>query len=115
VTPDCRFLFETSSGGVFELVGAEEFIAFAKSTAEQYDLWVYDPLNYVVSIDPAGTATGRTFSFEIEQDRQTGDVVTSYGLYQDEYVRVDGTWLWSCRRYKNLARRDGESPWSRTL
>jgi len=113
VTPDCRFLFATSSGQDFELIGAQQFSAFAAKTAEQYDLWVYDPINFTVAIDLAGTATGQTYSFEIEQDRQTGTVVHSYGFYDDEYVRRGESWLWSSRRYKNLARRDGEQAWKR--
>ncbi len=113
VTPSCRFLFATSSGEDFELIGAEQFSAFAAKTAEQYDLWVYDPINFTVAIDPNGTATGQTYSFEIEQDRHTGNVVHSYGFYDDEYVLHEGTWLWSSRRYKNLARRDGDQPWKR--
>jgi hypothetical protein len=113
VTPDCRFLFATSSGTDFELLGAEQFIAFAAKTAEQYDLWVYDPINFTVELETDGTATGRTYSFEIEQDRGTGEVVHSYGFYDDAYLLSEGSWLWSSRRYRNLARRDGEGPWRR--
>jgi hypothetical protein len=113
VTPECRFLFDTSSGDVFELVGPGQFTAFAAKTAEQFDLWVYDPLSFVVDIDPDGTARGRTYSFEIEQDRESGIVISSYGLYLDEYARIDGTWLWSQRHYRNLARREGDADWSR--
>jgi hypothetical protein len=113
VTPDCKFLFDTSSGGVFELNGPEQFVEFAKKTAVQFDLWVYDPVNFVVTVDPAGTATGRTYSFEIEQDRESGEVISSYGRYEDEYVLLDGRWRWSSRRYRNVARRNGDEPWRR--
>jgi len=107
VTADCRFLFETSSGDVIEVVGGEAFGAFAAKTADRFAFWEYVPLNFVVEIDPAGTARGRTYSFEIDKDGDTGEIVTSYGLYHDDYARVDGTWLWTCRRYQTLARRKG--------
>ena len=108
VTPACRFQFDTSSGEVFEVVGADAFGAFAAKTADRFAFWEYVPLNFVVEIDPAGTARGRTYSFEIDKDAETGGVVTSWGLYHDDYARVDGTWLWSRRRYQTLARRKGD-------
>ena len=95
------------------MLGPEQFADFARKTAEKFDLWVYDPINFIVSIDADSTASGRTYSFEIEQNRETGEVITSYGHHDDHYVRLDGRWLWSSRRYRNLARRDGEQPWKR--
>jgi hypothetical protein len=107
-TPDCRIQFDTSSGNVIEVIGGEAFGAFAAKTADRFAFWEYVPLNFVVEIDPAGTARGRTYSFEIDLDDDTGEIVNSYGLYHDDYVRVDGTWLWNRRRYQTLARRKGD-------
>ena len=74
---------------------------------DRFAFYQYVPLNFVVTIDPAGTARGRTYSFEIGEDRHTGDLATFYGLYHDDYVRVDGTWLFAARQYQTLARRSG--------
>jgi len=107
-TPDCRFLLNTGAGNVIEVVGGEAFSAMGAKILDRFAFYEYVPLNFVVEIDPADTARGRTYSFEIGEDRDTGELVTFYGLYQDDYVRVDGTWFFSSRQYQTLARRTGQ-------
>jgi hypothetical protein len=77
---------------------------------DRFSFYEYVPLNFVVEIDPAGTARGRAYSFEIGQDRDTGDVITFYGMYHDDYARVDGTWLFARRQYQTFARQTGAGP-----
>jgi hypothetical protein len=106
-TPDCRFLLDTGAGNVIEVVGGEAFSAMGATVLDRFAFYEYVPLNFVVEIDPAGTARGRTYSFEIGEDRDTGDLATFYGMYHDDYVQIDGTWLFSCRQYQTLARWTG--------
>jgi len=75
---------------------------------DRFSFYEYIPLNFVVTFDPAGTARGRSYSFEIGEDRDTGELVTFYGLYHDDYALVDATWLFTRRQYQTLARRTGE-------
>lgn len=107
-TADCRFLFETAAGELIEVVGGEAFGAFSAKTLDRFAFFEYVPLNFVVEVDPAGTARGRSYGFEIGEDPETGQIVTFYGLYHDDYALVDGTWLFTCRHYQTLARRVGE-------
>jgi hypothetical protein len=109
-TPDARFSFDTHSGEVIEVVGADAFTEFGAKMTDRFSFYEYVPLNFVVEIDPAGTARGRAYSFEIGQDRDTGDVITFYGMYHDDYARVDGTWLFSRRQYQTFARQTGDGP-----
>jgi hypothetical protein len=41
---------------------------------------------------------------EIRHERAADEWNTAYGLYQDAYRKVDGTWWFADRRYRSLAR-----------
>lgn len=107
-TPDARFSFDTRTGNVIEVVGADAFAEFGAAMTDRFSFYEYVPLNFVVTIDRAGTARGRAYSFEIGEDRDTGELSTFYGLYHDDYALVDATWLFSRRQYQTLARRTGD-------
>jgi len=106
-TPDCPFLLNTGAGEVIEVIGGKAFGELSVKMTERFSFHEYVPLNHVVEIDPAGTARGRTYCFEIAQDRETGEIINYYGMYHDDYERVDGTWLFARRQYQTLARRTG--------
>ena len=106
--PDARFSFDTRTGDVIEVVGVDAFAEFAATMTDRFSFYEYVPLNFVATIDPAGTARGRSYSFEIGEDRDTGELVTFYGMYHDDYARVDATWLFTRRQYQTLARRTGD-------
>ena len=90
------------------MVGIDAFVEFGATMTDRFSFYEYVPLNFVVKVDPAGTARGRSYSFEIGEDRDTGEVVTFYGMYHDDYARVDDTWLFTRRQYQTLARRTGD-------
>ena len=102
--PDARFTFDTKNG-VFEVVGAEAFVEFGANSLEGFTFYEYIPLNVVVKVDSPTAARGRVYSFEVGEDRETHDWLTYYGLYHDDYVRVDGAWRFASRHYQALARR----------
>ena len=110
VTVDARFEFDTRTGNVFEMQGPEAFAEFADEMTGTFSFYEYVPLNFVVTSLSGVSARGRSYSFEIGQDRASGDVTTFYGWYQDEYAKAEGTWRFSRRHYESLARRTGEGP-----
>ena len=69
--PDARFSFDTRTGDVIEMVGVDAFAEFGATMTDRFAFYEYVPLNFVVEIDPAGTARGRSYSFEIGEDRDT--------------------------------------------
>jgi hypothetical protein len=105
--PDARFTFDTKNG-VFEVVGAEKFCEFGAQSLEGFTFYEYIPLNHVMKVDSPTTARGRVYSFEVGEDRETGNWVTFYGLYHDDYVHLDGAWRFATRHYQALARRANE-------
>ena len=50
------------------------------------------------------TATGRVFMCELRQERESGRFTRAFGVYRDDYARVDGKWWFARRRYQSLAR-----------
>jgi len=107
-TPDARFSFDTRSGGVVEVVGAEAFGEFGARMTAHFSFYEYIPLNTVVTIGTTATARGRSYSLEVCEDRDTRAWINVYGFYQDDYVLFDGTWRFARRHYQTLGRRTGD-------
>jgi hypothetical protein len=105
---DARFSFDTRSGRVVELIGAKALGEFGAKATDRFSFYEYIPLNTVVKISTTGTARGRSYSLEVGEDRETGEWINFYGLYHDDYVRSDDTWLFARRQYQTLARRAGD-------
>lgn len=104
-TPDARFTFDTHSGSVIEINGPVEFGAFGDRMTERFSFYEYIPLNFVVTIGTDGTARGRSYSLEVAEEAETGDWNEFFGVYQDEYAVVGGTWRFARRHYQTYARR----------
>ena len=105
LTPDACVSFDTRSGKLFEIEGAAEFAAFGAKMTAGFAFYEYIPLNFVVTIDPGGTAHGRTYSLEVAEDAQSREWIEFYGVYDDEYVIFEGTWRFSRRQYRTYGRR----------
>ena len=52
----------------------------------------------------ADRATARLYICELRQDAASGHATQAFGVYQDEYRRVDGRWWFARRDYQSLAR-----------
>ena len=106
--PDARFSFDTRSGRVIEVNGAAAFGEFGGKSVGRFSFYQYIPLNTVVTASTQVSAQGRAYSLEVGEDRETGEWINFYGLYHDDYVRIDGTWRFARRQYQTLARRAGD-------
>jgi SnoaL-like domain len=104
-TPDARFKFDTRSGQVFEIEGADEFAAFGARMNQRFRFYEYIPLNFVVTIGTDGTAHGRSYSLEVAEDDESGNWHEFFGVYEDEYAVFEGTWRFAGRLYRTYGRR----------
>jgi hypothetical protein len=52
----------------------------------------------------ADRATARLYICELRQDAASGHATQAFGVYQDDYRRVDGRWWFAARAYQSLAR-----------
>ena len=74
---------------------------------QRFAFYEYIPLNFVVTIASDDTASGRSYSLEVAEDRESGEWFEFYGTYQDEYTVFEGTWRFASRRYQTYGRRTG--------
>ena len=85
--------------------GRDAMIAFFTSMLDGWNVFLQGLQSGVVVIDPTNPdhATGRWFVQEVGQ-RAEGTNFNIAGVYHDEYVRNDGAWLITRRRYDPLLR-----------
>jgi SnoaL-like domain len=107
-TPDAQFVFDTRSGRVFEIDGAAAFVEFGARMTASFTFYEYIPLNFVVNFGPGSSARGRSYSLEVAEDRDSGDWLSFYGIYDDEYAMFEGAWRFARRRYRTFGRRRAE-------
>ncbi len=94
------------------MTGAREVGEFIGSAIERFEFFEFVPLNTVIDLYPDGdrdTATSRFWMCEVrcagtDRDGHGGEWSRAYGLYRDAYVRSEGRWWFSERRYRSLAR-----------
>jgi hypothetical protein len=104
-TPDAQFVFDTRSGQVFEINGAAEFAEFGAKMIRGFSFYEYIPLNFVVTFGSGSTASGRSYSLEVAEDRDSRDWLDFYGVYEDEYALFEGEWRFARRHYRTFGRR----------
>jgi hypothetical protein len=95
---------DTVTNPVVELEGAEQVGAFIEAAIERFEFFEFVRLNTVVRFDGADRARGRLFMCELRQERANGHFSRAFGVYHDEYQRVDARWRFTRRRYQSLAR-----------
>ena len=105
-TPDARFCFHTK-GGLFEVEGGAAFAQMGPRMSEQFSFHLLVPINFVVVVGTDGTAQGRSYLLELNEDRESGTWNEVYGTYSDDYVLYEGTWRFSRREYSPFGRRSG--------
>lgn len=101
--PDVTIEIDTVSAPARSFTGPAQFIDFVSAACERFDHFQFVILNAVN--DVAGeSATARIFMCEIRHHAEEKVWSTAYGLYQDVYRKIDGTWWFAQRRYRSLAR-----------
>jgi hypothetical protein len=104
---DCPIRLDLRDGRVIEHVGPEAIGAFIASSIERFEFFEFALLNAVVFLD-GDTATGRLYMWELRQDAEDHTWSNAFGLYSDEYARIDGQWVFASRHYSSLARTSDE-------
>jgi hypothetical protein len=107
VIPDARFSFDLRMGSPIELSGAEALGTFGARSVGGFSFYQYIPLNAVVSDVRDDSARGRAYALEVAEDRASGEWLEIYGLYDDDYRGIEGSWRFASRRFQILGRRTG--------
>ena len=93
-------------GGTREVVGPGDFGRYVEKRIADLEFFQFVILNTVVELVVDGDpdrARARIHMCELRQDRADGRSTVLYGLYRDDYSRLDGRWWFAHRRFSPLA------------
>jgi hypothetical protein len=105
--PGATIRVDTVTNPVVEATGPDELGAFIGAAVERFEFFEFVILNSHVEIAVGGdpdVARARVFMCELRQDASNGRWSNAFGVYHDDYARVDDRWWFSRRRYQSLAR-----------
>jgi len=103
-TADAHVVVDTMTNPVIETDGGEGIASFIEGAIERFEFFEFVRLNTVVWFDDDDHARGRLFMCELRQTRESHEFSRAFGVYHDNYVRVDGRWRFGDRHYQSLAR-----------
>ena len=98
---------DTVTNPVIELAGPQQIGDFIGDAVERFEFFEFVPLSTRVLLRAGGDpdrATARLYICELRQDAASGRSTQAFGVYRDEYRRVDGDWRFARRDYQSLAR-----------
>jgi hypothetical protein len=105
--PGAPVRVDTVTNPVVELAGPQEIGDFIGSAVERFEFFEFVPLSTRVALRAGGDAdraTARLYICELRQDAASGRSTQAFGVYRDDYRRVDGEWRFARRDYQSLAR-----------
>jgi len=105
--PDAPVHVDTVTNPVLELVGPQQVGDFIDGAIEKFEFFEFVILNRHVEIGADGDldrARGRLYMCELRQESSNGHWSNAFGIYHDDYARVDGRWWFAERHYQSLAR-----------
>ncbi len=102
--PDCEVVIDTRRGEPIVATGGRGLGEFVRGAIERFDFFEFVILSRRLWVDGGDDATGRLYMCEIRHDRATGTASQAFGVYHDNFRRVDGRWWFAARRYHSLAR-----------
>ena len=104
---DAPVRVDTVTNAVIALTGPQEIGDFIGAAVERFEFFEFVPLSTRVELRMGGDAdraAARLYICELRQDAASGHSTQAFGVYQDEYRRVDGKWWFAQRNYQSLAR-----------
>ena len=102
--PECEVVIDTRRGDPIVVVGGAGLGAFVDAAIERFDFFEFLILSARLWVDGGDDATGRLYMCEVRHDRESGQRSEAFGVYHDQFRRVDGRWWFAARRYHSLAR-----------
>jgi len=104
---DAPVRVDTVTNPAIELVGPKQVGDFIGTAVERFEFFEFVPLSTRVALRAGGDAdraTARLYICELRQDAASGHATQAFGVYRDDYRRVDGRWWFAQRAYQSLAR-----------
>jgi hypothetical protein len=108
--PDIELVLDTRRDEPLRLRGPQAVGDFIGNAIAEFDFFEFVILNtrvflnHMTNGDP-DVASARMWMNELRHEKAAGGRWTlAYGLYQDDFRRIDGKWWFAGRRYQSLAR-----------
>ena len=100
VLPDAPVRVDTVTNPVIALTGPQQVGDFIGAAVERFEFFEFVPLSTNIVLRAGGDpdrAAARLYICELRQDAASGHATQAFGVYQDEYRRVDGRWWFATR------------------
>ena len=105
--PDASLSLDLVTRPGMVLESPYDIVTFLESAISDFAFFEFAIVNSHVDLWPGGDrsgATARMFMCELRVRRGATARDDAFGLYRDEYRKVDGTWRIAARRYRSVAR-----------
>jgi hypothetical protein len=104
--PDAAVVLDVRVGELRTVVGPAAIGDFIEAAIARFEYFQFVVLGTRVMLDPEtpDRAAARLYMCELRQGGVENRPTVAYGVYHDDYVRVDGTWWFAHRLYHSLAR-----------
>jgi len=104
--PDATVTVDRRAGEPLTLTGPGELGQFIGTSISVFAFFEFVILNSVIELDDRDPtrASGTMYIAELRQDAASGRRTTAFGVYRDDYARLDGNWWFAARRYRSAAR-----------
>ncbi len=101
--PGCPVSLDLRDGVARHLEGGRAVADFIASAIERFTFFAFTIVNSAVTVGDSESGAARLYIQELRHDAGRHWTV-AYGLYEDRYAIVDGTWRFTRRDYSSLAR-----------
>ena len=102
--PDAAIHLDTVTAPPRTIAGPGELGTFIGAAIERYDTFHFVILNAVVDVTGGDRAQGRMFMCEVRHDRELDTWPNAFGVYEDDYAKIDGRWWFAERHYRSIVR-----------
>ena len=104
--PEAELVIDTRAGEVRSFVGPAAIGEFIGAAIARFEYFQFVVLGTRVTTDAEDPdrAAARMYMCELRQGGVENRHTVAYGVYHDDYVRVDGRWWFAHRLYHSLAR-----------
>lgn len=104
--PDCEVVLDTRVGELRTVVGPQAVGEFIGGAIARFSYFQFVVLGtrVVLPEESPDHAAARLYMCELRQGADDGRGSVAFGVYHDDYVRLDGSWWFAHRRYHSLAR-----------
>jgi hypothetical protein len=105
--PDIPITIDLRDRDPYEFAGRDAFRDFVSAAVDRFEFFEFVILNsrvYVAHEGNPDAAAARMYMSELRQDHAERRWTVVYGVYHDQFQRIDGRWWFVARNYSSLAR-----------